>query len=190
MKLTQPLPTKLVRLTLTAALVLSQPLSMVSCHADEASADPKPVVRDVQLKADGLLQMKIVDGQGVAQANQPVQVRFADKTVAKAVTDESGDVRFRGLRPGLHVVAAPHGAAAFRFWNEEQAPPSALKNPAIVSDSEVVRGQMGGAGLGTLLGVGLGIAGIVLAIDAKDTADDANARAASLQSQVDAIASP
>ena len=190
MKVTRPLAAKLFRVVLTGAVLLSQPLAAIPCHADEAPAAPKPIVRDVRLQDAGLLEMKIVDGQGMPQAEQPVQIQFADKTVAKAVTDETGNVRFTGLRPGLHIVSAPHGAAAFRFWNTDQAPPSALQSPAIVSDSNVVRGQFGGPAVGGLIVAGLGVAAIVLAIDAKSTADDADARAAALQSRVDALHPP
>lgn len=169
---------RLCRCVLTAVLVAAPTLSSAGTFADE-STGPQPVVRDVRLQSQGLLQLTVVDGRGVAVASQPVQIRYADKTVAQATTNESGIVSFSGLRPGPHLVVAPHGAAAFRFWNPDQAPPAALSSPAIVSDTNVVRGQMGpGGGLLPLLTTGLSIAAIVVAVDAKNEADDAHSLAA------------
>lgn len=150
--------------------------------ADDNPTSPVTDVRDVRLQNQGTLTLAAIDLQGRPSVDDVISIHFRHHLVATAQTDHNGRVTIRGLRPGLHSVTTRSGQTTFRLWSEETAPPFALTNPAVVSDSVSIRGQYGGASFGGLLGTGIGIAGLVVALDAKDEADRANAEIAALKS--------
>ena len=172
--------TRLITWSLTFAVVAHAPLLSAEeriTGETTGSIAPdidavEPVVRDVQLRAEGNLTARIVNLQGHPVTGEQVLVIFQGKNIATVVSDDDGLVAVRGLRPGLHAIVTSTSTTACRFWNADSAPPSAAPLPAIVSDEEIIRGQAGG-GFGGLLVLGIAAGALVVALDAKNTADDA-----------------
>jgi hypothetical protein len=172
----------LVTVGCTIAIIAGQPLALFA--ADAPAAAPTPLVRDVKMGPQGSLKLRVLDAQGKTLQGQQVSLRFGDKTIASAVSNQAGEVAFRGLRSGTHVVTGPHGTTAFRFWDARTAPPNSLANPALIAEGETVRGQFGSGALGPLIGTGVTIAALVVAIDAKNDASDAQDETAALRKRV------
>jgi hypothetical protein len=104
---------------------------------------------DVALRTGGLLVGQVVDQQGVAKAGTPVSVQFAGKEVVSTTTDKNGVFAAKGLRGGQYQLVTPQGDSACRLWAADTAPPSARPAALVVSNNDVVRGQMpGGAWVG------------------------------------------
>lgn len=100
---------------------------------------------DVALRTGGLLVGQVIDQQGVAKANTPVSVQFAGKEVVSTTTDANGVFAAKGLRGGQYQLVTPQGDSACRLWAADTAPPSARPAALVVSNNEVVRGQVPGA---------------------------------------------
>jgi len=158
-----------------------------SSLAAAAEQGATPTLQDVQLREGGVLTTRVVDTLGNPVAGEHVTIEFKGKPIASSVSDNDGLVAISGLRPGLHAIVTPMGATACRFWSEGSAPPSAVSVPAVVSDSEVVRGQFGAFNLPMIIYGGISIAALILAIDANNSANDAEDAAAALAARVKAL---
>lgn len=180
----KPVFRKLVVFCLSIALAAQGTLSPVIAAEQQATSGR---IQDVELGARGMLATRVVDLQGKPVAGAEISVMFGDKVIATTVSDETGLAVVSGLRPGLHTIATPMGGTACRFWNEDTAPPSAVSIPAVVSDVSLVRGQFGAFNLPMLLYAGATIAAVIIAVDANNNADDANAANAALQARVEAL---
>ncbi len=188
---------RLITWSVTFALVAHGPMlsaeQRISGDKHESTAPSKPsqgpasIVQDVQLRAQGTLTARIVDLQGNPVVGEHVSVMFQEKEIAALVSDDDGFASVSGLRPGLHAIVTPTGTTACRFWNADSAPPSATSVPAIVSDEQIIRGQMGGGGLLGVVGLAAGIAGLVVALDAENTASDNEDKIKSLEARVKAL---
>jgi len=188
---------RLVTWSVAFALVAHGPLLSAGQRASgdtyESTAPSKPsqapasIVQDVQLQAQGTLTARIVDLQGNPVVGEHVSVMFQEKEIAAIVSDDDGFASVSGLRPGLHAIVTPTSTTAYRFWNADSAPPSATSVPAIVSDEQIIRGQMGGGGLLGLAGLAAGIAGLVVALDAENTASNNKDAIKSLEARVKAL---
>ena len=93
----------------------------------------------------------------------------------------------RGLRPGLHAIVTPTGTMACRLWNADTAPPTATAIPAVVSDTEIIRGQFGAFNLPMIVVLAAAVGGLVVAVDAQNTADDAQSANEALAVRVEAL---
>ncbi len=144
-------------------------------------------IQDVQLREGGILTSRVVDLQGNPVVGEQVAVEYNGKQIASSVSDQDGLVAISGLRPGMHFIVTPMGGTACRFWNADAAPPSAISTPAIVSDAEVIRGQFGGFNLPMIVYAGVSVAAILIAVNANNTADDAEDAAAALALRVQAL---
>lgn len=142
---------------------------------------------DVALREGGVLTTRVVDSLGNPIAGEQVFIEFKGKQVASSVSDHDGLVAISGLRPGLHAIVTPMGTTVCRLWSEGTAPPSAVSLPAVVSDSEVVRGQFGAFNLPMIIYGGISIAALILAVDANNSAGDAEDAAAALAARVKAL---
>ena len=169
------------------AALMVQPLCSVNADEQKSVSEVKPVVRDVKLDQKGGLTIQVMDVSGKPVANSPVSIAFNGKTVAKASSNKRGEVQLTGLRPGIHAVQMPNDTAVFRFWDARTAPPGALKRPAVTVDASTVRGQFGGPALGPLIGTGVTIAALVVAIDAKNEAGDAQDDTKRAQAEINAL---
>lgn len=173
--------TRFVAWSLTIALVGNGPmLSAEQQVSEEPTALAESVMQDVKLAQGGILTARVVDLQGKPVVSEHVSVMFQGKEIAALISDSRGVVAVRGLRPGLHAIVTPTGTMACRLWNADTAPPTATAIPAVVSDTEVIRGQFGAFNLPQIVVLGAAAAGIALAVNANNTAKDT-------QDQLDAL---
>jgi hypothetical protein len=106
----------------------------------------QPMIADVALQSGGTLTGQVVDSQGQAKPQANVNVYHQDQQVASTKTDENGNFSVRGLRGGVHTVAAGEGVATYRFWAPNTAPPQAQSQAMLVADQNVTRGNIGNGG--------------------------------------------
>ena len=182
---------RFVAWSLTFALLANGPIlsaeQRVSAAQSNENSGPEPLIQDVKLQAGGILTARIVNAQGNPVAGEQVSILFQGKEVAAVVRDADGFATVSGLRPGLHAIATPTGMSACRLWNADTAPPASASVPAVVSDAEVIRGQFGAFNLPMVVVLAAAAAGIVLAIDAQNTASDAEDANAALAARVRAL---
>jgi hypothetical protein len=74
-----------------------------------------------------------------------------------------------------------------RLWTNDTAPPSAITVPAVVSELSTLRGQFGAFNLPGVIYAGLATAALVVAVDAENSADDADAAAKDALAQIAAL---
>jgi Carboxypeptidase regulatory-like domain len=96
---------------------------------------------DVALRDGGVLVGQVVDQQGVAKANAPVSIVFANHEVVRTTTDNNGVFAAKGLRGGQYQLVTDDGASVCRLWAADTAPPSARPAALVVTGNGVVRGQ-------------------------------------------------
>lgn len=119
-------------------------------------------VQDIAFSSSGQLVLTVLQPSGLPSIGQTVSVAFNSATVARVKTNSRGQVVISGLRPGVHVVETGLSQTVVRFWQSHTAPPQAVKQPAIVDATELVRGQYG-YGYGAPMAPGL-LAATVTAI--------------------------
>lgn len=182
---------RFVAWSLTFAVLANGPLltaeQRVSGAQGHENSGPEPLIQDVKLQTGGILTARIVNAQGNPVAGEQVSILFQGKEVAAVVSDADGFATVSGLRPGLHAIATPTGMSACRLWNADTAPPASASVPAVVSDAEVIRGQFGAFNLPMVVVLAAAAAGIILAIDAENTASDAEDANAALAARVKAL---
>jgi hypothetical protein len=110
-------------------------------------ASPVAPATDVALRAGGLLVGQVVNADGVPQAGTVVSIRQGEQEVVRTTADENGTFAAQGLRGGHYQLLTQDGSCACRLWAADTAPPAARPAALIVSGSDVVRGQHGGAGV-------------------------------------------
>ena len=172
-------------LVLAAAVLFHGPLATAAVAADEAGSR----IQDVRLGAGGQLTTRVVTLDGQPLAGSQVTVEYQGRSVAVAETNEDGLAAFRGLRAGQHRLVTATGSTVCRFWVDEKAPPAAVSTPAVISDVSLVRGQFGAFNLPMLVYAGVAIAAVVIGIDARNDAEDANAAARKAQADATALQS-
>lgn len=134
----------------------------------------KVTIRDIALNAAGNTTLTVLKTSGQPLAGQTVTLKVGASRIAQATTNVKGQVQVTGLKPGLHVVQTGLTQTMVRFWPAGLAPPQAIKNPAIVDTSDLVRGQYG---YGPPMGAGLfaatvTAAGVAVAIVGKTSGSD------------------
>jgi len=97
---------------------------------------------DVALQEGGVLRGQVVDAQGAPQADSLVRVTHMGNAVASVQTDADGRFAVGGLRGGVHALETAEGAAAYRFWAPNTAPPVANNSVLFVNDGLVQRDQL------------------------------------------------
>ena len=183
--------TRFVTWSLTLAVVANGPLLSAEQRTPstpvEKASEPEAIMQDVKLQPEGILKARIVDLQGNPVVGEQVSVIFRGKEVAAVVSDADGFATVSGMRPGLHAIVTPASTTAVRLWNADTAPPAASSVPAVVSDPELVRGQFGAFNLPMAVVLAASVAGIVIGLDAKNTADDAKKANAALEARIKAL---
>jgi hypothetical protein len=137
---------------LLAALVIVGMAIPVQAFADTQTTKSASSVTDVALSATGELHGQLVQSSGRPVTNAAVQVSHKGSVIAEVRTDGAGRYAVKGLRSGLHAVKTPEGQHVCRFWTKHTAPAAAKKRLVMSVDSQVIRGQLLGGGLGPLLG--------------------------------------
>lgn len=183
--------TRFVTWSLTLAVVANGPLLSAEQRTPstpaEKTSEPEPIMQDVKLQPEGILKARIVDQKGDPVVGEQVSVMFRGKEIAAVVSDTDGFATVSGMRPGLHAIVTPVSTTAVRLWNADTAPPTASSVPAVVSDPELVRGQFGAFNLPMAVVLAASVAGIVIGLDAKNTADDAKKANAALEARIKAL---
>ncbi len=171
---------KRFRLVVVVTAMLLLPLQQVLAanphvftSAQGASLGSPSVIQDVALQAGGVLRGQVVDAQGNPCGLVALRVvRVLDAApVAIIQTDAQGQFDVVGLTAGVHRVETPAGAAVYRLWTPQAAPPSAVASALVVQGDPTVRGNLGGIGWfgWTLIGLGVEAAiALPLALDDDD----------------------
>jgi hypothetical protein len=150
---------KLSKLLLSIASILAV-LSLIAPQSAMADTQPAASVMDVGLAPNGVLHGRFVNEQGVGWTQATVLVRN-ERTgeVYTTVTDADGRFVVQGLLGGVYSVVAGNSTSVLRLWPGQSAPPNSQSGVLIVSNDQIVRGQMGRGGRYLLLG---GIAAAVV----------------------------
>jgi hypothetical protein len=161
----------------------------------------KPVIKtvaansvlDVSLGKDGTFTGRAVTANGTPVEGAEVVVKQGNAEVAHSVTDKNGQFAMSNLKVGAYQVKSGNTEGMVRLWTEQTAPPSAKPHGLLVLGDNGSRGQWGCyddcggcmlcAAIGTL-GLGVGIATLILANQAKQAADDNSAAIAALAAKV------
>ena len=110
--------------------------------AENEIKSPARSVIDLAL-ANGTATGIVVDDQGTPVKGAKVAVKFREKTIARVVTNKSGEFEVRKMRGGLHTIHSGGGVAVARLWTEASAPPTAKSRLTVVSRARLIRGQCG-----------------------------------------------
>ena len=111
--------------------------------AEPAQAKTQPKTHDLALEDGGVIVGLVVDNRGRLVRNAAVSIMHGTHRVARARTNKRGEFRVKGLRPGIHTIAAAGETGVYRFWSDRTAPPQAGAKALLVADERVVRGQCG-----------------------------------------------
>ena len=172
-----------LRLVVVSASMLLLPLQQVLAanpqvfsKAQQPAAAAPVVIRDIALQAGGTMRGQVVDAQGNPCGQIPLRVvRTTDQApVAIAQTDAQGRFDVSGLTGGVYRVETPAGAAVYRLWAPNTAPPSAVASALVVQGDPAVRGNLGGLGWFGWTLIGLGVAAAIALPLALDDDDDAS----------------
>ena len=153
------------------------------------AADPATtqLAGDIMLDANGTMRGSVVDPQGKPLDGASVVVLQGQQEVKRTASDKTGQFQVAGLRNGVYTLDVAGTSHRVRLWNADTAPPTASSVPAVVSDAEVVRGQLGAFNVPMFVALAAGVAGIVIGLDAKNTADDAKKANAALEARIKAL---
>jgi hypothetical protein len=134
------------------------------------SASATRPIRDIRIREGGMAIFHVVDAAGSPLPRQVVTVSYQGYNVATALSNEAGQIRINGLRPGIHILASGQSTLPLRFWNIQFAPPTAANSTAIVVNQPMVRGQYGAPMIGPgLLATGAALAGVAGIIAGKNS---------------------
>lgn len=143
------------------------------------------------LSADGVLSGRLISPEGQPLDGVAISLRRGDLVLRNTTTRSDGTFA-AVVSAGPIDVVTPRGSRPLQVWDATIAPPSARQQVTLVAGSTAVRGQVGGGGasLGTLLGVGLGVAGVsagVVAIrENEELEDELDELEATVQDAIDA----
>jgi len=99
-------------------------------------------IGDIKLDAAGYLHGMVVDLQGTPVANAMVVVSRGKRDLANVSTDRLGRFSAGPLGRGTYLMKSGGQTRAVRAWTPEMAPPSARQLALLITDSEVILGQM------------------------------------------------
>ncbi|MEZ6129521.1 MAG: hypothetical protein R3C59_12630 [Planctomycetaceae bacterium] len=133
---------------LMAAILATQPCLLADSEAFLSSSrlspdpsKPQPQLRNVELTAQGLLNVQVIDSAGYPIPDVAVLVRVGDQ-VTQQTSDSQGRLTPAAEHGGLVVMQIGDSVYACRAWRHQTAPPSALPSIGIIDDRQpVVRGN-------------------------------------------------
>ena len=112
------------QIALLMAVLFVLPANVIAGPAPKAN--PKPVLRNVELSRDGSVQGRVLDIHGKAVAGTIVQVSTKSGT-HEVKTDKKGQFTVSDLKGGNCVVRVDEAAYGARLWKQGTAPPKSLK---------------------------------------------------------------
>ncbi|MCA9049181.1 MAG: carboxypeptidase regulatory-like domain-containing protein [Planctomycetaceae bacterium] len=110
-------------------------------RADEVSGagipSAAPVLKNVELTPDGLLQIQVLDATGIPVAGADVTIRCGN-TALQAKADRDGNLS--AVVPGNGVCLFEIGDSRYacRVWRNGTAPPNAIPSIGLVDESVAV----------------------------------------------------
>lgn len=161
---------KKLRLVVVTASMLLLPLQQLLAanpqvlnNTRQPAAASPAVIRDVALQAGGEMRGQVVDAQWNPCGQVPLRiVRATDAaTVAVVQTDAQGRFAVRALAGGVYRLETPAGAAVYRVWTPNTAPPSAIASAVVVQGDPTMRGNLGSIGWFGWTLIGLGVAAAI-----------------------------
>lgn len=156
------------------------------------NAAERPAPQHAQVRSlDVTLSNSSLGGQYLTSAGNAIDgatvvLRKAGRPIAETQTDSRGVFTFQNLRSGAYEVVTASGVQPVRAWDATIAPPAASEYATIIADG-AVRGQMGGGGFLTAVGLGVGIAGLAVGVVGLSKANDNEDKIDELQDQIDEI---
>ena len=138
---------------LMLCITLSLPLNLVVAAGKTAGKSP---YNEVILGDTQSFNGRLVNNQGIGIDGAVVKLTQSGKEVAQTVTSKDGSFKVNNLKAGNYLVSAGDNAALVRLWEKSLAPPKAKENTLLVNGGgKVVRGQLGGLDVITIVLVAL-----------------------------------
>jgi hypothetical protein len=136
-------------------------------------------IKDVVLHRAGTMVGTLFDASQRPISDQQVVIRQGDRIIATTVTQQDGRFVVAGLRGGVYQIRAGNHLSTIRAWADQSAPPTALQSAQLISNNQVVRGNLewegGGVGWVEATAIALGVAGTTIGIIAWEEAKDGDA---------------
>ena len=154
----------------TIGMVVPQ-VGIVSAADVQAEASRQMVIVDVSLTQDNLFRGQLVNREGAPKAKTQMTLASEGQVVARGATDAQGFFALKVEKGGMYVLSDGETSALVRAWTSQAAPPSANNGVLMVSDPDVTRANLGGGGLGSIIGIAA-IVGIVTAVVVAAADDD------------------
>ncbi len=171
--------------------------AVLACSATTMASEPtmasergrlqQTALADVALQADGTLVGRLIDGEGRAIDGAIVTLSQNQGVVGRTATDADGVYRFTKRTGGVYRLTAGQVTRDFRVWPAQAAPPGAQAFATIVETPGVIRAQLGGIGVGTAVGIGAGITGVIVGGVGLSKANDAEDDIAALRAIVNTL---
>lgn len=192
--------TTMLKTTLTClAIVISVPAAAETRRVGVRQSTKPDAVRtrrasatDIALDARGHLTGYLLDQQGRPVREASITIRQGSKRVAQTRTSREGKFVISGIRGGVYQVLSDKGSSVIRVWTQTAAPRNARRLALVIQNSRVVRGQSVfppafAMDFGTLASTGVAVGGATMGVIASQDAQDAEDKAAELQTQVTAL---
>ena len=139
-------------------------------------------VLDIRLDKNGTFTGRTVNQAGTPLEGVSVVLKQGKTEVAHSVTDKNGQFVAQNLKSGVYEVKSGSTEGSYRLWSEQAAPPTAKPYGLLVIGQNGERGQVGSyddfGGMLLVAGIaaaalGVGIATLIVASQAKRSADNA-----------------
>ena len=155
----------------------------------EAAQARKTSAMNIVLDDEGQLTGYLLDQQGRPVSKASVVIRQGAKRIVKTQTGAQGKFTVSGMRGGVYQIQSEKGSTVVRVWTRKAAPRNARRLALVVENPRVVRGQSVlppafAMDFGTLASTGIAVGGATMGVIASQDAQDAEDKAAALQTQV------
>ncbi len=128
---------------LRQAAVVAAPSGSQPLLGQTATNEGDSVIRDIALRAGGVLVGQIVTAEGTGAAKVSVSLQQNGTELVRTATDANGLYAIKGLRGGVYHVVSGKTVDTYRLWAPGTAPPAAIDAAMLVEGNAVVRGELG-----------------------------------------------
>lgn len=167
---------RIVALTLVSCslvgMLLPQACLAAVAQANQVAARNATV--DLTLSAQQTIEGQLVDGNGAAQAKNPIVLISQGQIVSKAVTAANGQFSIPVAKAGVYQISDGKSETTVRVWTASAAPPSAKPGLLLVTGTSTERGALDNRTISALIGIGV-FAGVTAAVVAAAVDDDDDA---------------